>query len=202
MEILAGGTVTGNYVLNCIALFDAALNRSASTIGNGGISPQIGGETGQTNASWGNGQTGNTQVIIVLIGNDCGIALAGDKTALELELEAIFGYGPGPSTGSESGSGSEFGSGSGGPSGGGGGDSPSGGDSVVFEGTVTNDRSPQPCEAILKNDRSGQFAATHVPNQNLLKLLIRLGPNATRVILGLNSLALLSKRRASAVIDQ
>ena len=66
--------------------------------------------------------------------------MADGKTALELEFEALFGYGPGPSTGGASGSGgSESGSGSGGSSSGGslrgGGTSPSGGGNVVLAGT-------------------------------------------------------------------
>jgi len=104
----------------------------------------MGGDTGQTTASWSNGQTGDTQVAIVLTGNDAGISLAGGKTALEMYLEAMFGYGLGSSSGSESGGesggsssgGSSGGGSSGGGSSGGGGSNPSGGGSVVWAGTA------------------------------------------------------------------
>jgi len=49
--------------------------------------------------------------------------------------------------------------------------------------TSSTDRPIQLCDAIPIQDRSGQFATTHTSYLNLLKLLLRLGPNASRVVL-------------------
>ncbi|MCY2973332.1 MAG: hypothetical protein NTW52_01555 [Planctomycetota bacterium] len=46
----------------------------------------------------------------------------------------------------------------------------------------TNDTNPVACESIKNHDRCGQFAATHTSYLNLLRLMLRVGPNATRVV--------------------
>ena len=131
--ISAGGIVTGDYVFNRTAKFEAARNSSASAVGGGDISPVAGGDAGQATASSSNVRTGDTQVIIVITGNEAGIGLFPlDKTSLELELEALFAYSPPNAGGGESGSGSGDTSGGGAASYGSG---ASGGGSVVLAGT-------------------------------------------------------------------
>ena len=49
--------------------------------------------------------------------------------------------------------------------------------------TSSTDKPIQLCDAIPIHDRSRQFATTHTTYLNLLKLLLRLGPNASRVVL-------------------
>ena len=139
LEVIPGGIVTANYIYDRTAKFDAARNSSASAVGGGDISPLAGGDTGQATASLSNSQSGDTQIIIVITGNDSGIAMVEGKTQLEVDLETLFGYSPDPSSGSGLGSGgdeSSSGDSSGSSSGGGGSTSgPSGGGSVVLAGT-------------------------------------------------------------------
>ena len=50
------------------------------------------------------------------------------------------------------------------------------------------------CDAIPNHDRCGQFAATHSSYLNLIRLLLRLGPNASRIVPNETSLAMLSQQ--------
>ena len=50
------------------------------------------------------------------------------------------------------------------------------------------------CDAIPNHDRCGQSAATHTSYLNLIRLLLRLGPNASRIVPNENSLAMLSQQ--------
>jgi len=45
----------------------------------------------------------------------------------------------------------------------------------------SQDSQMKSCDAIPNHDRCGQFAATHTSYLNLLRLMLRLGPNATRI---------------------
>jgi hypothetical protein len=49
-------------------------------------------------------------------------------------------------------------------------------------------------DAIPNHDRCGQFAATHTSYLNLIRLLLRLGPNASRIVPNETSLAILSQQ--------
>ena len=50
------------------------------------------------------------------------------------------------------------------------------------------------CDAIRNHDRCGQFAATHTSYLNLIRLLLRLGPNASRIVPNETPLAMLSQQ--------
>ena len=50
------------------------------------------------------------------------------------------------------------------------------------------------CDAIPNHDRCGQFTATHTSYLNLIRLLLRLGPNASRIVPNETSLAMLSQQ--------
>jgi len=54
-------------------------------------------------------------------------------------------------------------------------------------------RQMKSCDAFPNHDRCGQFAATHTSYLNLIRLLLRLGPNASRVVPNETSLAMLSQ---------
>lgn len=51
---------------------------------------------------------------------------------------------------------------------------------VTVSGTI--DGQPSPCDTIPNQNRSEQFAASHTSYLNLLKILLRLGPNASRLV--------------------
>jgi len=51
---------------------------------------------------------------------------------------------------------------------------------IIVTGTI--DREPHPCDAISNQNRGEQFAATYTSYLNLLKLLLHLGPNASRLV--------------------
>ncbi len=51
---------------------------------------------------------------------------------------------------------------------------------VIVSGTI--DGQPRSCDTIPNQNRSEQFAATHTSYLNLLKILLRLGPNASRLV--------------------
>ena len=50
------------------------------------------------------------------------------------------------------------------------------------------------CDAIPNHDRCGQFAATHTLYLNLIRLLLRLGPNASRIVPNETTLLMLSQQ--------
>jgi hypothetical protein len=47
----------------------------------------------------------------------------------------------------------------------------------------SQDSQMKSCDAIANHDRCGQFAATHTSYLNMIRLLLRLGPNAARLSL-------------------